>query len=273
MASKKGVKVRITPMTRAEVLKETDRVLKTAKDRRIMAKNITRHPVAQRKSPGVKKFESNAGPFNPVRSLDPIHVVSDGKGKWWSFEGATRVEACMESEKYGPNTKLRCRVYGNGKVVPLAVLWELFLVPNADRTPVPAAKQFEASAEARREDAVFARQMVGMMGTKFKSTTGVWNLVKRYGEEVTREAVDFVLGTWGKGNHTPMAILGAVAEIISRGEDQKEGFPKLIKRRYPLKKHTPDYWKMAGDNMRLKTDGKRESARAYVIKRLLGQTK
>lgn len=266
-------KVNNPDMTREEVVAAARDALEAAVTKRVKAGRITRHPFAQRNSPGPDKFREVAGPFNPLRTLDPIHVVRNGARGYWAFEGATRVEACIEDPDWGPDTVLSCRIYGNGGV-PVPVVWELFLIPNSDRVPPPAHICFEASAFAQRPDAVFAKALVDRLGTKYKGTTGVWNLVKRLGEEPTEEAVDFVLETWGTRKHTPQAVLDAVAEIMANrngpGSAATRDWEKLHTRRKALRRTTPDQLKAKADIMRLSQSGRRLSARAYVVKKLLG---
>ena len=237
------------------------------KDLMIRAGDIRRHPHHQRPSP-LRTFEKRFGAFDLGKCTELIHVIPGPNGEgYWAINGATRVEACCKSKKYGPDTKLLCRLYGNGVPPKPEELDELFLLLNADVVAVRWSMQFERSVGAKRRNAVVADRLAKKLGKNFQSPTTLWKLVERYGEEITEKGVDFVIDVWGTEEYMPAQIVKGVVTITR----DKDNAKRLRSRRTTLSHYKPDYWRLKAQAKMLQTIGKRDTVNNWVIKLLLGR--
>jgi hypothetical protein len=235
------------------------------RDMQIEAGLIKRHPVNQRPSP-YARWKQKMKKFDIRKVLDPIHVVSDGKGGYYAIDGATRVEACQHDKDHGNNVKLPCRVYGNGVPPTSAQLDELFLLFNTDKVAVRSSVQLERAVGAGRESAIFADQQSKRLGPKFDAKTGIWNLVNRYGANAVKAAVDEALAIWGRDHTIPGSVMSAMVSIVSDPKKAKV----LASRRATLRRQQPKTWLLEAQNAMYRQVGKRDGLRTYLVKRMLG---
>lgn len=235
----------------------------------IRAGDIGRHPEHQRPSP-VKKFERKYGKFEYGRCAELIHVVESHEPngpKWLAVNGATRVESCIENDRYGPNTKLTCKVYGNGEQPSGKELDELFLLLNTDHVKVGGEIEFRRSVGAERRSAVFAAKLLEKMGPHFKSQTGLWKLVEKHGEAVSESAVTFAINTWGTDKYMPGLVIKALAVVF---ENQKDT-ATLRKRRNALSKVTPELIRLRAQQKHYTQVGRRDDITSWAVRVLLGR--
>jgi len=235
---------------------------------KIPAGEIARHPVHQRPSP-IKAFERRLGEFDIHKCVDLIHVVkNDGDGpKWLAVDGATRVEACKKSKKFGPSTQLECRVYGNGVPPSGTELDELFLILNSDKVKTHERTTFERSVGAERESAVFAKSLIDKLGPKFDGHIGLWSAVRKFGKGPAEKAVDFAVSTWGTSQHMPSIIIKVLAEIFASKEDTA----RLFKRKSAIRKQSPENWRLRAQTKMYQQVGRRDTISTYMVRVLLGE--
>lgn len=234
---------------------------------KIRAGDIGRHPEHQRPSP-LDRFEEKYGAFKLGKCLELVHVVKNDKPgpKWLAVNGATRVESCLENPSYGPNTRLDCKIYGNGKPPTGQELDELFLLLNCDHVSVGSEIKFKRSVGAKRQSAVFADKLIRKLGPKFKTRAGVWKVVERYGEQVAQDAVDFAIDVWGTDQPMPGQIIKALAAIF----ENEENAEAIRKRRSALRKRTPENIRLLAQTKMLGQVGKRDDATTWTVRTLLG---
>jgi hypothetical protein len=235
---------------------------------KIRAGDIMRHPEHQRPSV-LPRFQKKLGDFQIGKCVELIHVVANDKPgmKWLAVNGATRVEACLASKEYGPNTKLHCKVYGNGKPPSGSQLDELFLLLNSDHISVGSEIKFQRSVGAGRRSAVFAEELIARLGPRFKTRTGVWNIVEKYGEETAEAAVTFAIETWGIEQPIPGQIIKAAASVLA----EPNGTAMLKKRRNALRGYTPENIRLRAQQRMLTQVGKRDDLNTWTVRVLLGQ--
>lgn len=237
----------------------------TSEDHSLEAGRIKRHPDVQRASP-LRRWLARVGAFDLAKAGE-INVVSDGNGGWYAVDGATRVEACNDSKKYGPGTVLRCKVWGNGRVPTPAEIAGLFNTLNVDRTEVSAGIKFRTTLIEGRPEALAAQECIAALGSKFRSTTGIWSLVLRHGVPAMRATVEEIARIWGTDYHIPMQVVTAVHAILRK----KHGAATLRARTKALRRKTPDQWWNDATRARLQTVGNRASTHVYVMEKLLGR--
>lgn len=240
----------------------------------IRAGDIVRHPKheagpgrIQRTSP-LPHFLQRFGPFDKVQCVELIHVVKAPKQGYFAIDGATRVEACMDNPDYGPDTKLECRLYGNGRPPTDQELADLYLIINTHRISTSSAIQLGIAVTAERPDALHSETLRARLGPKFRSSVGLWNIVKQHGDEVGLRAVQFVEDTWLKRHHMPMALLKGVAVIMTRSADDIAQLNRRMKR---LRTKTPDNWVVDAQMARMRQIGRRDDATVWMMRTLLGR--
>ena len=239
-------------------------------ERFIPAGSISRHPVNQRLSPGIKRWEKKCGEFDLHKAnTGRIHVIASPthRNQYLALDGATRTEDCIADARFGPKTLLRCVVYGNGKPPSSPELSELFLFLNTDRVSVGGTVEHEQGVIAQRPLHLFADTLLKQLGPKFRGRTGVVNLVRTHGEKIAQQAVTEAQKIWGANQHIPVIVLRAVALILHKPADAQ----RLASRRSALRKDSPANWEMKAKNKMLREIGQRDSLQKYVVRGLLGR--
>lgn len=237
-------------------------------EKMVRSGDVLRHPEIQRDSPGAKRWGNKCGEFSPAKaSLGVLILVKrdDGGKGYYAIDGATRAEICNADPKWGPKTLLKAIVLGNGHPPSRQELAEAFLITNTDKNIVGGFTELAMSVEAQRPDALEAAKVVSSLGSKFYGRVGAWKMVKQ-GYDM-QKAASTALSIWDKTHPLPMAVLRAVAVILT----DKDQTQQLLKRRSVLRKNSPEDWLLKARHRMLLVVGKREPVGVYVVRTLLGQ--